>query len=762
MSGPSETETGEETAGHTFDSDWYRQLVEGSNDVIVVVDSVGVISYVNSAAERILGYDPTDLTGDGGCAYVHPEDESRLFEAIETLEGEQREEKTVEFRCRRSDGRWCWLEATMDRRLDDGIVLTGRDITERKEREAELRTTKERMEMALEGANLGIWDWDMERNEVTRDELLTEMLGYTLSEMGDYLDGWERVVHPEGKERHDEVLNEHIENRTPYYQCEYRLETKSGDWKWVRTMGKVVERDEAGEPVRAVGIHQDIDDRKRAELALEAERDMFREGPAVVFKWKDGEGWPIAYVSENVESVFGYDPDALTSDEFDYADVVHDEDLEGLEQEMKEYNHDGSGLFTPAPYRVIAADGETRWVMEYTRHLPEDGRSNHLLGYLVDITARKRQERELEAREEKYRNLFEDTRDALMLLDRNGFLDCNERTLELFGIDSVEAFTGYSPWELSPRTQPDGSDSREAGLARVETAFEEGEASFEWTHQRVDGTEFPAEVKLSRFEHRGEPALHALVRDITERKEREQQVTEQRDNLDILNQVLRHDIRNDIQLIVAYAEFLEDEIGDEEMQAYVETVLENADHAVELTESAREMAEVMLSAEEELRPVSLRSVLGSEVEEVQEAYPGASTEKTAIPQVSVRANDMLDSVFRNLLKNAIQHNDKEIPKVTVSARKRDGTVVVRIADNGPGVPDGQKEVIFGKNEKGLDSHGTGIGLYLVKTLVESYGGDIWVEDRTDDSLPEDSAGPEDGRDGAVFVVELHAPAWYSS
>ena len=109
-------------------------------------------------------------------------------------------------------------------------------------------------------------------------------------------------------------------------------------------------------------------------------------------------------------------------------------------------------------------------------------------------------------------------------------------------------------------------------------------------------------------------------------------------------------------------------------------------------------------------------------------------------ETTVVANEMLDSVLRNLLKNAIQHNDSEIPEVQVSATERAGMAVVRIADNGPGVPDSQKDTIFGRGEKGLESEGTGIGLYLVETLLDSYGGDIRIEDNEPS--------------GSVFVVEL--------
>jgi signal transduction histidine kinase len=129
------------------------------------------------------------------------------------------------------------------------------------------------------------------------------------------------------------------------------------------------------------------------------------------------------------------------------------------------------------------------------------------------------------------------------------------------------------------------------------------------------------------------------------------------------------------------------------------------------------------------------------VNEVRSTYEDVVlTTDGGIPDVEVRADDMLGSVFRNLLTNAIEHNDEAVREVTVAATATDGRVVVRVADNGPGIPDDRKDAIFEEGEKGLDSEGTGLGLYLVETLVERYDGDIRVEDNE----------PK----GAVFVVEL--------
>ena len=497
------------------------------------------------------------------------------------------------------------------------------------------------------------------------------------------------------------------------------------------------------QPLGTLLVIRDVTARKEQERELKAREEKYRslfEGSRdalMVFDW-DGyldcnEQALDLFGIESVDDFLAYTPWELSPLTQPDGRDSQEAALDRIETAFSE----GEAFFEWTHQRVDGTEFPAE--VKLSRFEYEGQPAIHAL--LRDITDRKERERELQDREAKYRSLFEDTRDALMLLDRDGFFDCNERTLDLFGVDSVEDFANYSPWDLSPSTQPDGSDSQEAAMGHVETAFEEGQAFFEWTHQRVDGTEFPAEVKLSRFEYEGEPALHAHVRDITERKEYEQRLETQRDNLDVLNQVLRHDVRNDLQLIIAYGELVEDTSDDEAVVEHAETVLESAEHAVDLTTSAREMADVMLSAEKELQRVGLQPTLESELEEVRATFPDAAvTVETAIPRVSIQANDMLGSVFRNLLKNAIQHNDTGDPTVAVSATERVDSVRVRVADDGPGIPEDRRDAVFGKGEKGLDSHGTGLGLYLVKTLVDSYGGEIWVEDSD--------------MGGAAFVIEL--------
>ncbi len=141
--------------------------------------------------------------------------------------------------------------------------------------EAELRSLREReqrMDLALRGTELGLWDWNVSTGEVIFNDRWAEMLGYRWAELTPSITMWETLVHPEDLAGTQQRLQAHLEGRTPAYEAEYRLRTKDGAWIWVLDRGKVVERDGEGQALRAVGTHLDITDRKRSEQSLEAMR----------------------------------------------------------------------------------------------------------------------------------------------------------------------------------------------------------------------------------------------------------------------------------------------------------------------------------------------------------------------------------------------------------------------------------------------------------------------------------------------------------
>lgn len=195
------------------------------------------------------------------------------------------------------------------------------------------------------------------------------------------------------------------------------------------------------------------------------------------------------------------------------------------------------------PFVVMTGHGDERIAVEMMKqgardYLVKDLHFLDRLPGIVDRVLRElRNERGLEASQQRFKAVFEGSEDALMMLNREGFLDCNSRTLTLFGFDDKVSFLNHHPGDLSPPLQPNGEPSVVASMRHIDAALRKGSEQFEWTHRRRNGELFPAEVLLSSFELAGEVLLQATVRDITERKKVEQTLQESRERYRQLVQV---------------------------------------------------------------------------------------------------------------------------------------------------------------------------------------------------------------------------------
>ncbi len=135
------------------------------------------------------------------------------------------------------------------------------------------KESEERLELALSAARLGIWDSDLISGKVYRNEIWSEMLGYSPYEIEASYEGWRKLVHPEDYEIIDSSINAHHNGQSHYNNYEHRLFTKSGEWKWILSLSKIVSYDEQGRAKRLIGIHIDIDDIKHKEIQLKALSD---------------------------------------------------------------------------------------------------------------------------------------------------------------------------------------------------------------------------------------------------------------------------------------------------------------------------------------------------------------------------------------------------------------------------------------------------------------------------------------------------------
>ncbi|OYR41768.1 PAS domain-containing protein [Halorubrum sp. Hd13] len=627
---------------------------------------------------------------------------------------------------------------------DEGEIVAvcgvSTNITEQKEGERALQQLKDRLELAVEGAQLGIWDWDMTTDEVEFNDQWARMLGHSADEIEPRLEEWERRVHPDDLGPVEDALSDHMAGETEYYDTEHRMRTASGEWKWIRDVGKIVERDGDGEPVRAVGIHLDIDERKRRETELERTRALIeRTQESASIGW-----WEVDLIDESLtwsDEVYRiHGVPVEESIELEEAiEYYHPADRETIETAFDRLTEEGE------PYdlelRIVTASGQTRWVRGIGDPQFDDvGNVVGALGLFQDITERKEYEIALESTREELREIIDLVPDLVFVKNRDGeYLLANEATAEAYG-KTPEEVEGRSEGEIIPDVD-DSAEFRQDDLEVIESG-EPKEIGEETLTTAAGETRILQTVKIPyKMPETGEDAVLGYARDVTELKEYEQTLEQQRDNLTLLNQVVRHDIRNQLMVVESYTDLLKDSLPDDRSRTYARTVIEAAKQAAEITETAKDVTDVLLQVGADRTPMSLRDELTEQIEKVRSDQDRATLSVDgSIPDVTVLADDLLEAVFRNLLTNAVVHNDKDVAEITVSTRVSDDAVRVSIADNGPGIEDKHKEQIFQEGEKGLESGGTGIGLYLVETLVDKYGGDVWVEDNEPT--------------GSVFVVEL--------
>jgi signal transduction histidine kinase len=258
-----------------------------------------------------------------------------------------------------------------------------------------------------------------------------------------------------------------------------------------------------------------------------------------------------------------------------------------------------------------------------------------------------------------------------------------------------------------------------------------------------DGERIPVDITANVVEGENGPVLFGIARDITELKRYENEIEQLAGELAVVNRIVRHDIRNDMTVVLAWLEELKETLDDSHTETLT-LLLRRSESIVELTDTVKDYVEMLEDdSDPQLESVMVQEVVEAELLAVRQAYDDVDITVTNVPNEPVLANSMLSSVFRNLLHNAVQHNDKDEAVVRVTAEQHPDSIVVHVADNGPGVPENQLSDIFGKGQKSLDSSGTGIGLYLVGELVNMFNGEV----RVDDNDPE----------GTVFSVELRRP-----
>ncbi len=614
--------------------------------------------------------------------------------------------------------------AANELRFIDLLARQAADFIDRKRAEEALRRSEERFRLLTENASDIVVVLDAGGNISYASPSVRQVGGYAPEE----LIGRNAIelTHPDDLPLVANALSTVAAHPEDRVTLEVRFRHSSGEWLNFDVIGINLLKEPA---VRGfVANARNITERRRAEDALRESEEKFR---ALVEHSLDGtlildlEG-TILFANHAA----GRLAEIENPDELIGRNVMEFIDPASLDDALRDFEQVAKGIDAyVARYKVLTVTQEARWIESVGKTILFGGAPSILIS-LRDVTERQRAEEALRESKEKYRTLFDNAGDAIVIHDLEGrFLDVNRVATERFGY-SREELLGR---DLAMLTPPEFS-----ALApeRIREVIRNGHMVFETADITREGRRIPTEISARLITYQGRPAILSTARDITERKRAKEalerrtedlvrqsrEVEAARDEAHMYLDIMTHDVRNANNVSGMYAGLLT-ELADEGLKTYTEKLQASIERSNEIL---RNVATVRRIHEDEngLVPINLDAVIQNEIGR----FPEASIDYLD-PQIEVLADGLLPTVFINLIGNAVKFGGPDV-KIAIRAEVQGAEVLVSVEDTGPGIPDEVKKKLFRRFERGMGrGSGEGLGLFIVRTLVERYGGKIRVEDR---------------------------------
>jgi PAS domain S-box-containing protein len=643
------------------------------------------VEYASPNVADLLGVSADDLTS-GRAAYgqcIHPEDADRVAREVATYTESGAAHFEQDYRVIDTDGRVRdVLDVTVVVRDDhgqathyEGYLL---DVSEREEARRALEESRQRLDLALSGADLGLWDWNIPDGDVIFDARWMAMLGYEPDELPSRIETWTDLVHPDDLPRVMAKLQSHLDGATGQYESEHRLRHKDGSWVWVLDRGRVLERDRAGQPVRAFGTHLDITERHREKQRHDAGMAL-RERAAQALA-RCASPADLATVAKVVTA------DAAAQTEAGHAFMIRlNDETDDVRLLMEWHGDEDGGGDTGADAFRLAIDGQgVAWW-----RLVGECRGVRLVS-LANATLP----------------------DGLQRF----FAACGARSVALM-VMRVGRGNMYVVGLASGRDLPDWPAFDLDTLKSIREAFEHAQ-------QRV------------AFERENEQTKRMLVSAL----ERAEQANRIKSNfLARMSHEIRTPMTAIVGLTDILARSSDD--LDETRRQHLSRIGHNADHLVALLNDLLDISkidagELQISHEPVAIADILETVSATLGPRAREKRIDLSV--TCAPDVPVRfISDRLRlrQILLNLAGNAVKFTDEGSVDVIVTYRQpagdQPGDLVVVVRDTGIGIDDDQLEAIFqpflqASGEDLSSRGGTGLGLDISRRLARALGGDITV------------------------------------
>jgi len=639
-------------------------------------------------------------------------------------------------------------------------IQQARFITERQRAEKELGDSEERLRLALKAANQGLFDLNVKTGEVQFTPEYASMLGYDPAEFQLSLDRWQESLHPDDRESTVATYQAYIHGEIPDFAVEFRQRTASGDLKWILSLGKIVAWDDEGKPLRMLGTHTDITERKQAEEELRQYRDhlenlvaertaelsltyqslvenearyrLLAENITDVI-WIMDFNLQFTYLSPSIELLRGFTPQETMAQSLE--EIFPPESLKTIRQVLEEElsrDQQGTGelaWFRESEVEMRCQDGSTIWV-EIRASLIRDLKLQAvgILGVARDITRRRHAEEALRESEARFRTIFTHSPLGIVLRDLEGrLLEANPAALKILG-HSFEEIFGSGHDFVHPDDFPRYQELME-GMQRDQADYGE----MELRAQRRDGTWAWGRLHLSLVREPGGEVKYLLgmIEDISKLKQWEEEIRTYQERLRSLASELTLTEERERRRL---ATNLHDNIG--QVLALTQIKLGALADAATSPVSQSEMTEVRNLITQVIHttrfltfelgsPILYELGLEEAVEALAENYENEyglriTVEKEPLPVLpEAAASLLLFRALQELLTNVVKHARAQ--RVWVTLKMRDDRLTLQVKDDGKGFP--------AKTNGAQWFRHLGFGLFSLRERLSQLGGDLEVESR---------------------------------
>lgn len=559
-----------------------------------------------------------------------------------------------------------------------------------------LEDSRDRLSLLIEQSPMGVLEYNEDFEIVRLNEAGEDILGYSESEL--LGETWEALVTERSYEHVNKITDELGEGTGGFQSVDENVR-KDGERILCEWHNRTI-TDEDGDVVTIISLFQDITDRQERQRDLERYR-AYLEGSTDIIAVLDQDG-TVQYQSPSLTRILGYETNELIGEyAFEY---IHPDDKESaLETFERLLSSDKRRLSHQLRFNTAA--NEWRWLELRGTDYRDHPSINGIVVNARDVTERKQREQTLEATTAQLESLFDESPDMINLHDIDGnIIDPNPRLCEQTGYDAA-TLTEMKVWDLDELADP----------AKITDYWEEmepnDETKREGRYRRKDGSTFPVEVHIRRHEIDGEERFIVIGRDISERKQREEQ-------LEQFATVASHDLRNPLHVASSHLELARetcdsqhlDRVHDahERMETLIDDLLELARNGNQLNDTER---------------VELAALL---TECWQSTDTGEATLESSVDCYVSADRSRLRQLFENLMRNAVEHGGEA---VTVAVREHaDGFY---FEDDGSGIPTTDAEQVF---EPGWStrSEGTGFGLSIARQAANAHGWSLALDTSVED------------------------------